>query len=80
MAGIPGLSVNPDAVQTNVAVFEVMDYPVQAFIDGLERRGVFLDHQEGRRLRFFTHYGVSSADVEATLEAVEATARELASH
>ncbi len=80
MASIPGLSVNPDAVQTNVAVFEVMDYPVQAFIDGLERRGVFLDHQEGRRLRFFTHYGVSSADVEATLEAVEATARELASH
>ena len=68
MAGIPGLSVNPGAVQTNVAVFEVMDYPVQAFIEGLERRGVFLDHQEDRKLRFFTHYGISPADVEEALE------------
>ena len=78
MARIPGLSVDPGAVQTNVAVFEVMDYDVGAFIQGLERRGIFLDHQEGRKLRFFTHYGISAEDVEHTLEAVEATARELA--
>jgi threonine aldolase len=78
MADIPGLSVNPGAVQTNVAVFEVIDYPVQAFIEGLERRGVFLDHQEDRKLRFFTHYGISPADVEEALESVEATAKDLA--
>ena len=78
MADIPGLSVNPGAVQTNVAVFEVVDYDVGAFIEGLERRGVFLDHQEGRKLRLFTHYGISADDIEDALDAVEATARELA--
>ena len=78
MAGIPGLSADPAAVQSNVAVFEVMDYPVQGFIRGLESRGVFLDHQEGRKLRFFTHHDVSSEDVEYTLTAVEVTVRELA--
>lgn len=57
-----------------------MDYPVQAFIEGLERRGVFLDRQDRRKLRFFTHYRVTSADVEETLQAVDATATELVSH
>jgi threonine aldolase len=72
LAEIPGLSLDPQKVQTNILYFELADSRITTweFIAGLEKEGVRLLSLGPRRLRAVTHYGIEAADIDAALAAV----------
>jgi threonine aldolase len=67
LAALPGVSVDADAVQTNIVMFEVEDAP--GLVARLRER-VRLGALGPRRVRAVTHLDVSREDVEAALEAL----------
>jgi len=75
LAQIPGLSVDPEAVDTNIIMLEVDQERVDptAFVAGLAERGVKIGSPYGGRIRLVTHYHVSGEDVTFTLRAAEQT-------
>jgi threonine aldolase len=75
LAGLPGIVLDPDAVFTNIVIFETAPDALSPsdLAAGLSRRGVKLSPIGGRRLRAVTHYGVSVNDVDRTLVAAHET-------
>ena len=76
LAHMPGLYLEPDAVQTNIVVIEVTDRSAPEFMDSLKDRGVLTSSIGGRRVRMVTHYGISADDIDDALNGVEAVAVE----
>ena len=73
LAGIAGVEVAPEAVQTNIVMADLASpAAAAAFPRRLAEQGVLAGHIGGRRLRFVTHYGITAADIDLTLEAVAA--------
>ena len=61
---LPGVSVELDAVQTNM-VFARFDWPrLDRLQQWLEGRGVRICGPHGATIRFVTHYGITEKDVE----------------
>ena len=77
LANLPGLRLDPDTVETNIVLFQVLDYPVERFIDELRLRGLLINHQDGPQVRMLTHPGISSADADEALNIVDQTTTEL---
>jgi threonine aldolase len=67
LAAIPGITLDPDAVQTNIVIFEVADAPalIERVADQVE-----LSLIDGRHVRAVTHLDVTAADVDRSLEAL----------
>jgi threonine aldolase len=76
LATIPGISIDPSLVQTNILFFEPRGIDGAALLTGLRERGV-LCSGSARRVRLVTHYGVEREDVDYTLEAVREVAASL---
>jgi threonine aldolase len=80
LAKIPGVSVNPAAVETNVVVFDVAATGVAPtdVSARLKQRGILMNPINERCVRAVTHYDVTRADcaqaVEAAAEVLAATA------
>ena len=72
LAGISGLAVNLDRVQTNIVIFEVASERLtpSEFAAKLGERGVKLSAIGGRALRAVTHYGIEADDIEVALAVV----------
>ena len=70
-----GLNLEPDTVQTNIVIFDVMDRPAREFMEALKRHGVLASFVSGRKVRMVTHYGIGSEDVDEALNVMEAVAR-----
>jgi threonine aldolase len=72
LAALPGVALDPSAVETNIVIFEVPDAPglVGALADRVE-----LSALDARRVRAVTHLDVSRQDVQ---RAVAELAGELA--
>lgn len=68
LADVPGVTIDPARVQTNIVIFEVAD-PL-GFLDRLQAGGVLGIYFGGQRVRLVTHYGITRADVDAALAAV----------
>lgn len=70
LAEVPGIAVDPDAVQTNIVYFDISHLPVvpAAFIDELFGRGVRV--HGGTTIRAVTSYEVSRGDIEYALDVV----------
>jgi threonine aldolase len=66
LAALPSVRVDPDAVETNIVIFEVEDAP--AVVERLADR-VELQVVDDRRVRAVTHMDIIRADVERALEA-----------
>jgi len=64
LAGLPGVGLDPAAVETNIVIFEVDDAP--ALVEGLADR-VELQAIDARHVRAVTHLDVGRADVDAAL-------------
>jgi threonine aldolase len=66
LAGLPGVEIDVDAVETNIVLFDVPDGPglVQRLTDRVE-----LQAFGAHRVRAVTHLDVSRADVDRALEA-----------
>jgi threonine aldolase len=69
--GIPGLSIDVTAVETNIVVFEVADAP--ALVSSLRDRGVRMGALGPTTVRAVTHLDVDRAGVEEAVAAVRAT-------
>jgi threonine aldolase len=67
LAALPGAKVDPDAVETNIVIFEVEDAP--ALVARLAPR-VELGALDSRRVRAVTHLDVGDAELERALDAL----------
>jgi threonine aldolase len=75
LAEIPGIAINPEAVETNIVVFEPPpEWTSEAFLSELKARGVLMVPFGGRRIRAVTHGDVSRADCERAVFVVKETA------
>jgi len=72
LAEIPGVSVDPDTVQSNIVMigFDSPAMDLAVIQDGLARRGVRINAMDPYRMRAVTHYGITSTDIETTLDAM----------
>ena len=70
IAALPGVSLDPPAVDTNIVVFRLPNAErAEVFATALAAKGVLVSDFGAGRLRVVTHYGISEADC---LEAVKA--------
>jgi threonine aldolase len=74
LAQIPGLSVDVDAVETNIIMVYVTGDRVEPkqFVAALAERGVKIGSPYGDRIRMVTHYQITADDVDYALRAAEA--------
>jgi threonine aldolase len=68
LALIPGVEIDPSAVQTNIVIFDVDDGP--ACMRRFRGVGVLVTMYGPKRLRMVTHYGITRGDVDEALERV----------
>jgi len=75
IAEIPGLSLNPDTVQTNIVFFSFLNRRMTAeqFVTALQEQGVLILALGPGRLRAVTHYGIARADIEQALRVMRHT-------
>ena len=74
LAALDGIALDPAAVQTNLVIFALSraDMTPAQLAMGLKAHGVLLSPMDGNRLRAVTHYQVSAADIDRTLDAFRA--------
>ncbi|MFN3973664.1 MAG: low-specificity L-threonine aldolase [Dehalococcoidia bacterium] len=63
LAGIPGIRLDPERVQTNIVIFQWTAGRVQEFLARLAQRGVLASYVGGEQVRMVTHYGITARDV-----------------
>lgn len=76
LAVMPGISLDPDSIQTNLVIFEVTNRPATELIDALKEQGLLVSHADGQRVRMVTHYGIGEEDIDEALNVAESVARE----
>ena len=72
LANMPGIvALEPARVRTNFVFFELSKPDLRMkFLDALKDEGtLMIDYPGGDRIRAVTHYGISEADVDITIEA-----------
>ena len=69
LANIPGLSLDPDSIQTNIVIFHVDPAlgSVAGLIGALDREGVKVGSPEEQYIRMVTHRHIDGGDVEEAL-------------
>jgi threonine aldolase len=67
LAELPGIEVDLDRVQTNLVFLELTRQPAGTFLEACAKEGV-LGGGGGSRVRFVTHYGIDSNDIQHTLK------------
>lgn len=69
LADMPGVTVNPEAVQTNIVVFS-LDRPLDQteVAAALKDRGLLVSNYGGRGLRMVTHFEIDDAAISSALE------------
>ena len=67
--------LDPSRVATNFVLFRV-DRDRQAFLDGLQSRGVLMVAFPHGQVRAVTHHGIDAADIDRTIDAVAAVLRD----
>jgi threonine aldolase len=75
LAQLPGLSVDPAEVETNILFLDVVDPKIdpKRFVAGMAERGVKIGSPYGTRIRVVTHYQLRAEDVDTVLRAAEQT-------
>ena len=71
LSELPGVSCDLARVQTNLVYFDLDRMPAPAFTDECAKRGLLSDWISPRRMRFVTHYGIDSEDVQSALKICE---------
>lgn len=73
LAALEGLAIDPGAVQTNLVYFQVnrKGLAASSLVGKLEAAGVRMLALGPDTIRAVTHYGISSDDIDASLETIE---------
>lgn len=71
LADIPGISVDPAHIKTNIVFFDIIrnDMTADELVNQLDEEGVRMSAGGPQRLRAVTHYHISSDDIDYTLSA-----------
>ncbi len=78
LARVPGITAQPEKVQTNIVMFEPpASVPAPDFIQLMAARGVRFTYPGGRRVRAVTHRMVGAEDIDEALDRVEVVVGEL---
>ena len=81
LATLPGITIDPSRVQTNIVVFAMGGAAAaEALAGALGSEGVLVSDFGGGRLRMVTHYGITAEDCRAAVEAVRRGLARLAAH
>lgn len=75
LAGISGLHLDPELVETNIIIVAVEGIPAPELQQQLAEGGVLVTVPGPRHLRLVTHYGIERPHVEEALERVERVLR-----
>jgi threonine aldolase len=67
LSELPGVACDLSRVETNLVFFDLDAMNARAFTEACEQRGVLGDWSGPRRMRFVTHYGVTTQDVQEVL-------------
>jgi threonine aldolase len=69
IAELPGLTIDPEQVKTNIVIFGVkaLDGSAARLVRSLRERGVLMGATGADQIRAVTHYGIEAADVEEAL-------------
>jgi threonine aldolase len=74
LAGLPGITLDPDTVETNIVVFQLADAP--RFCQRLEaEHGVRMGALGPNLVRAVTHHDVDTADVHRAVSALATVLR-----
>jgi threonine aldolase len=65
LAEVPGIDCDPARVATNIAIAAVPDR--KRFVEGCLAQGLLVSPSSGERVRFVTHDGITSADIDRAL-------------
>ena len=74
LAGLPGFSVDPDAIETNIVYVELDDGDGPGLSARLRERGV-LGNGRFDWVRFVPHYGITAEDVDEALDVIASAAK-----
>jgi threonine aldolase len=82
LAQIPGITIAPETVETNILFFGVRGEDgaagdVTPLVTAAAQSGVLLSGGDDGRIRAVTHYGISAADIERALTVLAAAMQEL---
>ena len=78
IAGIRGLSTEPDRVCTNILYIDLTDrrFSDEEFLERLEKRGVRVSHTGPSRFRMLTHHGIGVPEIDAAIAALRSVLQE----
>jgi threonine aldolase len=81
LAEIPGITIAPETVETNILFFGVRGEDgaagdVTPLVTAAAQAGVLLSGGDDGRIRAVTHYGISEADIERALAVLDEAMRE----
>ena len=65
---LSSISLNSDAVVTNIVIFKINNMPAQKLLERLLAKGVRLSQVDDERLRAVTHLDVNFSDIEYAVE------------
>ena len=79
LANIPGLSIDPEMVSTNIVYFDVTKKNLSAriLVESIDRQGIRLLPTGPHRLRAVTNYHVTSSDIDYVLDVFSDTLKRL---
>ena len=69
LAGLPGIALDPADVETNICYVELADEGGSALAAALKERSVLANGRHNW-VRFVTHHGITSEDVDEALDAI----------
>jgi threonine aldolase len=78
LAGVPGVSIDPESVQTNILIFDISATRLdsRSFSAELKKRGVMANGVTPTTMRMVTHYDVTASMCRDAVEAVREIAVE----
>jgi threonine aldolase len=70
LAEIKGVEIDLGRVETNLVVFGLSEMPRSAFLDGCRKRGLIGGPSGRTAVRFVTHYGIETMDIQNAIRVV----------
>jgi threonine aldolase len=75
LATIPGVSVDPAAVETNMVFFDASAGENARLVEAVAAEGVLLSGSDDGRIRAVTHFGITAENIDAALTVIGRAAR-----
>jgi threonine aldolase len=68
LARLPGIEIDPEAVQTNIVFFRLTEEPAPSFIQRLSERGILAGASGPGSVRMVTHHGIERDHIEEVIQ------------